>query len=166
MSSPYLQGEALAAAVADGAAPLTSRFGAAPAIAVVLGSGWSGASESLRDAQRMPYTELPGWPLPRVQGHVNELVVGATAAGTRVALIANPPRSAALNEARAPLILPMGVRAPATMYEPDMGGPLECRAVGRRVPGGWERAPAYSAPPSTGEPAPFVRRCSVPPMPT
>ena len=87
MSSPYLQGEALAAAVADGAAALQSRFGAAPAIAVVLGSGWSGASESLRDAQRMPYTELPGWPLPRVQGHVNELVVGATAAGTRVAML-------------------------------------------------------------------------------
>jgi purine-nucleoside phosphorylase len=35
----------------------------------------------------MPYTELPGWPLPRVQGHVNELVVGATAAGTRVAML-------------------------------------------------------------------------------
>jgi hypothetical protein len=32
--------------------------------------------------------------------------------------MAKPPRSAALNEESAPLIFPMGVRAPATMYEP------------------------------------------------
>ena len=34
--------------------------------------------------------------------------------------MAKPPRSAALNDASAPLILPIGVRAPATMYEPAM----------------------------------------------
>jgi purine-nucleoside phosphorylase len=87
MSSPYLQGDALAAAIAEGAAKLEARFGAAPAIAVVLGSGWSGASEGLHGAERLPYNELPGWPLPRVEGHVNELVVGKTAAGSRVAML-------------------------------------------------------------------------------
>ena len=33
--------------------------------------------------------------------------------------MAKPPRSAAENEASAPLNLPIGVRAPAMMYEPD-----------------------------------------------
>ncbi|MBN8504194.1 MAG: purine-nucleoside phosphorylase [Burkholderiales bacterium] len=87
MSSPYLQGDALAAAIRDGAATLRQRFGEAPSIAVVLGSGWAGASESLQDAERLPYQSLPGWPLPKVEGHVNELVVGKTAAGARVAML-------------------------------------------------------------------------------
>lgn len=87
MSSPYLQGDALAAAVSEGAARLQARFGNAPPIAVVLGSGWSGASEGLQSPQRLPYADLPGWPLPRVEGHVNELVVGATKAGARVAML-------------------------------------------------------------------------------
>ena len=45
---------------------------------------------------------------------------GDTPARSSAALIANPPSSAALNEASAPLIFPIGVRAPATMYEPGM----------------------------------------------
>src|SRR6187399_2179333 len=48
---------------------------------------------------------------------------GATPARSSAALIAKPPSSAALNDASAPLILPIGVRAPATMYEPAMRGP-------------------------------------------
>ena len=38
--------------------------------------------------------------------------------------MAIPPRSAALNEANAPLSLPIGVRAPATMYDPAMARSL------------------------------------------
>ena len=87
MSSPYLQGQALADAIAAGAALLNSRFGAAPAQAVVLGSGWAAASERLSNVQRISYAELPGWPLPKVEGHVNELVIGTTAGGTRVAML-------------------------------------------------------------------------------
>ena len=87
MSSPYLQGEALASAIAQSAAKLTEAFGAAPTFAVVLGSGWAGASEGLQDVQRLSYAELPGWPLSKVHGHVNEVVVGRTAAGTRVAML-------------------------------------------------------------------------------
>ena len=45
---------------------------------------------------------------------------GLTPARSSAALIAKPPRSAALKDASAPLIFPMGVRAPATMYEPAM----------------------------------------------
>jgi purine-nucleoside phosphorylase len=87
MSSPYLQGQALADAIAAGSQLLNSRFGAAPAQAVVLGSGWAAASERLSDVQRISYADLPGWPLPKVEGHVNELVIGTTAGGTRVAML-------------------------------------------------------------------------------
>ncbi|MFY8018219.1 MAG: purine-nucleoside phosphorylase [Inhella sp.] len=87
MSSPYLQGQALTDAIAAGSALLTQRLGAAPAQAVVLGSGWSGASEQLKDVQRISYSELPGWPASKVEGHVTELVVGTTAGGVRVAML-------------------------------------------------------------------------------
>jgi hypothetical protein len=46
---------------------------------------------------------------------------GCTPARCKAAAIANPPSSAALKEASAPLIFPIGVRAPAMIYEPGMG---------------------------------------------
>lgn len=55
---------------------LTELFGAAPAVAVVLGSGWAGAVSLVEDAQHLAYTELPAFPQPKVEGHVNEIVVG------------------------------------------------------------------------------------------
>jgi purine-nucleoside phosphorylase/xanthosine phosphorylase len=55
---------------------LQSLFGAAPEVAVVLGSGWAGAVSLVKDAKPLPYTELPAFPQPRVEGHVNEIVVG------------------------------------------------------------------------------------------
>src|SRR3954454_9064176 len=47
---------------------------------------------------------------------------GATPALSSAALIAQPPSSAALAAASAPLSLPIGVRAPATMYDPAITG--------------------------------------------
>lgn len=55
---------------------LNSLFGAAPEVAVVLGSGWAGAVSHVQDAKNLPYTELPAFPQPKVEGHVNEIVVG------------------------------------------------------------------------------------------
>ncbi|CAN5173279.1 purine-nucleoside phosphorylase [soil metagenome] len=55
---------------------LTELFGAAPAVAVVLGSGWAGAVSLVEDARHLAYTELPAFPQPKVEGHVNEIVVG------------------------------------------------------------------------------------------
>ncbi|MEO6279632.1 purine-nucleoside phosphorylase [Roseateles sp.] len=55
---------------------LQSLFGDAPAVAVVLGSGWAGAVSHIQDAKALPYTELPAFPQPKVEGHVNEIVVG------------------------------------------------------------------------------------------
>ena len=87
MSSPYLQGDALNAAIAACESTLKATFGDAPRVAVVLGSGWASASEQLSDVKRISYAELPGWPVPTVEGHVNELVVGTTPSGARVAML-------------------------------------------------------------------------------
>ena len=54
-----------------------TRVGAAhPRIAVVLGSGWGGATAHITDAQRIPYAELPGFPQATVAGHSGELWLG------------------------------------------------------------------------------------------
>ena len=49
---------------------------ARPRIAVVLGSGWSGLTAHVRDALRIPYAELTGFPQAGVLGHAGELWLG------------------------------------------------------------------------------------------
>lgn len=63
-------------AIAATAAKLEELFGPAPEVAVVLGSGWAGAVSHVEDAQSLSYTELAAFPQPKVEGHVNEIVVG------------------------------------------------------------------------------------------
>ena len=61
-------------------AKLQALFGAAPEVAVVLGSGWAGAVDQVQGAQHLSYAELPAFPQPKVEGHVNEVVVGTMGA--------------------------------------------------------------------------------------
>ncbi|MCH7345816.1 purine-nucleoside phosphorylase [Pelomonas sp. CA6] len=76
MSLP-LSGAALDAAIAQSVATLKSSFGEkAPEVAVVLGSGWSGAIHQLQDAKHLAYAQLPAFPQPKVEGHVAEIAVG------------------------------------------------------------------------------------------
>jgi inosine/guanosine/xanthosine phosphorylase family protein len=65
---------------------LQSHFGAAPAVAVILGSGWAGASQQMDGAQRVAYAELPAFVTTGVEGHVSELSVGHLGA-QRVAML-------------------------------------------------------------------------------
>ena len=56
---------------------IRSRFPSAPPrIAVVLGSGWGGLTGHIRNAARLPYTELEGFPVATVAGHSGELWLG------------------------------------------------------------------------------------------
>jgi purine-nucleoside phosphorylase len=56
------------------AAELARRTGAAPQVAVVLGSGWRAAADALGAAEvDLPVTELPGFPAPSVPGHEGTL---------------------------------------------------------------------------------------------
>ena len=62
--------------ITETVAKLQSLYGAAPEVAVVLGSGWAGAVSLIQDAKHLAYTELPAFPQPKVEGHVAEIVVG------------------------------------------------------------------------------------------
>ena len=50
--------------------------GARPRIAVVLGSGWGGATQHVADPRHIPYAALPGFPAAGVAGHSGELCLG------------------------------------------------------------------------------------------
>ncbi len=47
-----------------------------PRVAIVLGSGLGGVADGVRDAARIPYREIPGFPEPGAPGHKGELVAG------------------------------------------------------------------------------------------
>jgi purine-nucleoside phosphorylase len=62
--------------IAAAVAKLNAHFGAAPDVAVVLGSGWSAAAQRMQGVQRLAYAELPGFMATQVEGHVGEVVLG------------------------------------------------------------------------------------------
>lgn len=47
-----------------------------PAALVVLGSGLGDLTAHLDDPTRLPYRDIPGFPIPTVEGHKGELVLG------------------------------------------------------------------------------------------
>lgn len=56
---------------------LQQRFpNAKPKIAVVLGSGWGDFAKAIQNPQSVSYKDLPGFPLPSVQGHASDLIYG------------------------------------------------------------------------------------------
>jgi len=59
--------------------------GRTPAIGLVLGSGLGYLADQLGAAVRIPYAEIPGFPLPSVVGHAGELVCGTLAGRTVLA---------------------------------------------------------------------------------
>lgn len=57
-----------------------------PKLGIVLGSGLGGFAERLADAAAIPYTEIPYFPCPTVEGHSGRLVIG-NFAGSPVAVM-------------------------------------------------------------------------------
>jgi len=51
-----------------------------PKVGIVLGSGLGGLAERIVDPIVVPYGDLPGFPVPSVEGHVGRLVVGTLGA--------------------------------------------------------------------------------------
>ena len=47
-----------------------------PTIGMVLGSGLGDFAETLEEPVRIPYSEIPGFPVPTIPGHVGALVFG------------------------------------------------------------------------------------------
>jgi purine-nucleoside phosphorylase len=62
---------------ADSAAQLIlARTPLRPRIALVLGSGLGGFADSLTDAARIPYSEIPAFPRSTAIGHAGQMVIG------------------------------------------------------------------------------------------
>ena len=56
---------------------LLKRLGArAPKTAIILGSSLGALAEAVADPLVIPYTELPGFPMPKISGHAGKLFVG------------------------------------------------------------------------------------------
>lgn len=55
---------------------IRSRTDLRPAIGLVLGSGLGDYADTLEDALRIPYSEIPNFPVPTIPGHTGALVFG------------------------------------------------------------------------------------------
>jgi len=55
---------------------LLDKIGAAPEIAIIMGSGLSAVDEILSGPQRIHYVSIPHFPVPKVAGHRGEVVYG------------------------------------------------------------------------------------------
>jgi len=66
--------------IARAAEAIRARLGTpTPVAALVLGSGLGSLTDRFSDSLRIPYGEIPGFPLPTVEGHRGELVAGTLA---------------------------------------------------------------------------------------
>jgi purine-nucleoside phosphorylase len=62
--------------ILDAAIAIEKRTALRPAIGVVLGSGLGGFASELTNPVEIPYSEIPGWPLPTAIGHAGRLLIG------------------------------------------------------------------------------------------
>ncbi len=65
---------------------LQPRIPARPEIAVVLGSAQAALVDAVEKPCAIDYAEIPGWPVPRVEGHAGRLITG-TIGGKPVAIL-------------------------------------------------------------------------------
>ncbi|MBM3465253.1 MAG: purine-nucleoside phosphorylase [Armatimonadetes bacterium] len=50
--------------------------GRSPKVAIVCGSGLGGVADAVEDPLPIPYTDIPGFPVPTVAGHAGKLILG------------------------------------------------------------------------------------------
>jgi purine-nucleoside phosphorylase len=66
---------------------LRAQAGAAPSLAIVLGSGLGSFADTLTSSAILPFEMIPHWPAAAVVGHAGRLVVGRHRSGRRVAAL-------------------------------------------------------------------------------
>lgn len=64
-----------------------TRYTSPPTLGIILGSGLGNFAAQVESPTTIPYAEIPGWPLPTVEGHAGQLILGHIA-GTPVAVMA------------------------------------------------------------------------------
>lgn len=63
-------------AIDEAAASVRQRAGMSAHVGVILGSGLGGLADSISDAVRIPYAQIPHMPRSTVEGHKGELAIG------------------------------------------------------------------------------------------
>jgi purine-nucleoside phosphorylase len=56
---------------------LLNKIGTRPEIAIVMGSGLSAVDELLKAAKQIPYSAIPHFPIPKVEGHRGQVTYGS-----------------------------------------------------------------------------------------
>ncbi|HKO17237.1 MAG TPA: purine-nucleoside phosphorylase [Gemmatimonadaceae bacterium] len=72
--------------VEEATAAVRARFDARPDVAIVLGTGLGGLGAAMTVEARVPYAEIPGFPLSTVESHAGRLLCGRLAGRTVVAM--------------------------------------------------------------------------------
>ncbi len=67
-------------------AAIAARGGVSPTIGLILGSGLGDLADRIEDAVRIPYGEIPHFPVSTVEGHAGRLVIGRLAGKNVVAM--------------------------------------------------------------------------------
>jgi purine-nucleoside phosphorylase len=57
-------------------AVIRSKTSHEPKVGMILGSGLGALAEEIENPDRIPYDQLPDWPVSTVEGHVGQLVIG------------------------------------------------------------------------------------------
>jgi purine-nucleoside phosphorylase len=70
------------AQVCEAADSIRQRTSHRPQIGLILGSGLNSLADSIQNADRIPYTDIPHFPTPSVVGHAGQLVIGELAGHT------------------------------------------------------------------------------------
>ncbi len=65
--------------IKESAEVIRSKMGESPKIGLILGSGLGILAEEIEDAVKIPYGELPHFPVSTVEGHKGQLVIGKLA---------------------------------------------------------------------------------------
>lgn len=55
---------------------IRKRISQRPRVGLILGSGLNSLADSVQNAEIIPYSELPHWPVSTVHGHTGQLVIG------------------------------------------------------------------------------------------
>lgn len=58
----------------------------APAVGIILGSGLGGLADKIQDAVKIPYSDIPGFPVPKALGHAGALICGTLSGKDVVAM--------------------------------------------------------------------------------
>jgi purine-nucleoside phosphorylase len=65
---------------------LQARWNGQPTVGIILGTGLGGLAEEVQDAVKIPYQEIPHFPVSTVETHAGRLVCGALAGKTVMAM--------------------------------------------------------------------------------